>query len=129
MAEQVRIRMRFDERTDGWPFMYHCHNLLHEDNMMMLQYIVEDATVSVRDTPAEDGISAYPSPATSVLSFTAEQPLVEARLFDLSGHVVRRLALNGERAGSLSVEGLTTGLYVLELQGEQIAQRRLVVKD
>jgi FtsP/CotA-like multicopper oxidase with cupredoxin domain len=34
--------MRFDEPTDGWPFMYHCHNLLHEDNMMMAQYIVVD---------------------------------------------------------------------------------------
>ena len=127
--EQVRIRMRFDERTNGWPFMYHCHNLLHEDNMMMLQYIVEDATVNVRETAAEDGMSVYPSPAASVLSFTAEQPVREALLFDLNGHLVRRLALNGEPVGQLTVEGLATGPYVFELRGERGAQRRLVMKE
>ncbi|MBK8531935.1 MAG: multicopper oxidase domain-containing protein [Flavobacteriales bacterium] len=47
--------MKFDELSNGWPFMYHCHNLMHEDMMMMLQYVVEDNSTSVADPTSAEG--------------------------------------------------------------------------
>ncbi len=63
VAEHVRFIMKFEDyTTDGWPFMYHCHNLMHEDDGMMLQYVVVDPNVSAT-TPTDDSeVSVYPSP-------------------------------------------------------------------
>ncbi|GAA4414699.1 multicopper oxidase domain-containing protein [Georgenia halophila] len=36
-----RLIMRFEDYTDpDWPYMYHCHMLLHEDEGMMGQFVV-----------------------------------------------------------------------------------------
>jgi FtsP/CotA-like multicopper oxidase with cupredoxin domain len=37
----VRIQLRFNEYTDrNWPYMFHCHLLLHEDMGVMGQFVV-----------------------------------------------------------------------------------------
>lgn len=37
----VRLAMRFSDYADpDWPYMYHCHLLLHEDDGMMGQFVV-----------------------------------------------------------------------------------------
>lgn len=42
--ETVRVLARFDQLADqGHPFMFHCHNLEHEDGGMMGQFTVERA--------------------------------------------------------------------------------------
>jgi FtsP/CotA-like multicopper oxidase with cupredoxin domain len=41
--ETVPILMRFEDYTDGMPYMYHCHILPHEDQGMMGQFVVEQA--------------------------------------------------------------------------------------
>ena len=39
--QTVRILVQFDEYTDpALPYMYHCHNLEHEDAGMMGQFTV-----------------------------------------------------------------------------------------
>lgn len=39
--ETVRLIMRFTDYTDPtWPYMYHCHLLLHEDSGIMGQFVV-----------------------------------------------------------------------------------------
>lgn len=129
MAETVRLRMRYDELTNGWPFMYHCHNLMHEDNMMMLQFIVVDQIAGIPAEHIGAGSAIFPSPVANVLSFTAAAPLREACLYDLAGHLKRRLALNGSAQGNLAMEDLSPGLYVLELLGSGTFERRLVMKE
>jgi FtsP/CotA-like multicopper oxidase with cupredoxin domain len=48
--ETVRVAMRFagPKAGEGWPtphgrYMMHCHNLVHEDHDMMMQFSVGDA--------------------------------------------------------------------------------------
>ena len=62
---------KFDELTNGWPFMYHCHNLMHEDNMMMLQFIVEEnPSTAIAEPPTMGEVSVFPSPTASAISFS-----------------------------------------------------------
>jgi bilirubin oxidase len=42
IRENVTFVVRFDESADaGYPFMYHCHMINHEDEGLMGQFIVE----------------------------------------------------------------------------------------
>lgn len=128
MAETVRLRMRFDEVTDGWPFMYHCHNLMHEDNMMMLQFIVQDQSTA---TPAIDraDVRVHPSPFNAAFAWRTDFPVHEARLMDLLGRTVSHLHVGGEQQGTLATADLPVGTYALRLDGSSRAARCLVVKE
>lgn len=47
-AETVRIIAHFtDFASEEWPYMYHCHMLLHEDHHMMGQFLVVDKSTSI----------------------------------------------------------------------------------
>lgn len=40
-GQRIRIAVRFSDYTDPtWPYMYHCHLALHEDQGMMGQFLV-----------------------------------------------------------------------------------------
>ncbi|HRN35543.1 MAG TPA: multicopper oxidase domain-containing protein, partial [Flavobacteriales bacterium] len=42
-GEDVKLIVHFGELAGAdFPYMYHCHNLMHEDHMMMLQFMVTD---------------------------------------------------------------------------------------
>jgi FtsP/CotA-like multicopper oxidase with cupredoxin domain len=56
--ETVRVAMRFagPSAGDGWPtphgrYMMHCHNLVHEDHDMMMQFNVGDPTYDAKCDP------------------------------------------------------------------------------
>jgi len=48
-----RLIMRFEDYADPtWPYMYHCHLLLHEDEGMMGQFVVVEPEQSADGPPA-----------------------------------------------------------------------------
>ncbi|MBK8614548.1 MAG: multicopper oxidase domain-containing protein [Flavobacteriales bacterium] len=118
-GEGARAIMRFDDLTEGWPFMYHCHNLLHEDNMMMAQYIVLDGATAVASTVPVPEVRTYPVPTKGPLSFEAPFSVLSAAIVDLSGSMVLRAQMNGRSHGELDTSSLPSGLYTLILSGEQ----------
>jgi hypothetical protein len=129
-GSSVRVIMKFEDLTDGWPFMYHCHNLMHEDNMMMLQYIVEDqGTVIIPMDEVGTGVRTFPSPATDWLQFTCDAGMQEALVLDVHGAVVRRTHLDGATGGSLSVADLSRGSYLLVLRSGNDRWRSVFVKE
>lgn len=129
VEEAVTLRMRFNEITNGWPFMYHCHNLLHEDNMMMLQYIVVDPSTQVVEPTNADPPHVYPSPTSGPFTFRSGFAVQEAELTDMSGRTVLYQALNGRFQGELDVHVLPPGSYVLRLVGVDRSTRGIVVRD
>ncbi len=129
MAEQVHLLMRFDEPTDGWPFMYHCHNLMHEDNMMMLQYIVVDPSTQVVEPTNTETFNVFPSPSTGAFTFQSGFAVHEADLTDMLGRVVLRQAMNGRFQGDLDARALPPGSYVLRLVGADRSARGIVVRE
>ena len=127
--ETVKLIMRFDMPTDGWPFMYHCHNLLHEDNMMMLQYIVQDPNLSTEGTDVQAGILVFPSPTSAHATFRCAFPVEELLLMDLTGRAVLRQRQQAAVQGDLDLSGLPAGAYSLQLMGKDRSARTTVVRE
>ncbi|MGB3525322.1 MAG: multicopper oxidase domain-containing protein [Flavobacteriales bacterium] len=70
-SETVRTIMRFDHPTNGYPYMYHCHNLMHEDHMMMLQFNVTDMTTSIPEAGISTKVHVFPNPTTASVRYEA----------------------------------------------------------
>ena len=129
-GESVRVIMRFDDyTTDGWPFMYHCHNLLHEDNMMMAQYIVVDPNVSTQTPHASDAAVVFPSPTTGSLTYYAPFETTEVLLVDHLGRTVFQRSDLARSTGTIDLGPLPPGLYLLVLRSEDREVRSMVVKE
>ena len=64
-GENADLIMKFsDFANDTMPYMYHCHNLAHEDMGMMLQFIVIEQPNGIPlVSNANQNISAYPNPS------------------------------------------------------------------
>lgn len=129
MAQQVRLIMKFDELSNGWPFMYHCHNLMHEDNMMMLQYIVVDPGTPIAEQHQEGIPAVYPSPTHGLVSFSCDFEAQEALVVDMMGHTVQQERLKGLAQGTIDLGALAPGSYVLRLDNGDRAYRTIVVKE
>ena len=126
----VRVIMRFDDYiTDGWPFMYHCHNLLHEDNMMMAQYIVVDQNVAVVDVIEAPAISVFPSPTSSSINYSVPFAATELRLFDGNGRAVVHLVGPIVPTGAIDLGGLPSGPYMLVVNSRTQVARTVVMKE
>jgi len=126
--ETVKLVMRFGEPTDGWPFMYHCHNLLHEDNMMMLQYIVQDPTLAVSE-PAGHGASIFPNPTSGQVLVRSEYALISIEVSDALGRVVQRQSGNGSYQSTIDLSNSPAGLYIVRLVGANQRSQLAVVKE
>lgn len=116
--ETVKIIMRFNHPTGEWPFMYHCHNLLHEDNMMMLQFIVTDPTTGLSASQVNGSSELFPSPTAGQLNFKSTFPVRRSSAADLSGRIVLERSLNGVDSGILDLSGLAPGVLLITLIGD-----------
>ena len=127
--EVVKLVMRFDMLSNGWPFMYHCHNLLHEDNMMMLQYIVQDPSLSATEVKGPSNAQLFPVPAADVLRYRWNQAVSDVRLVDAMGRLLMHERVQGGATGEVNVHDLASGTYVLVLEGEGTSTRIPFVKQ
>lgn len=127
VGDTVRVIMRFATYiTDGWPLMYHCHNLMHINTMMWQYIIVDPATVSM-ETAEAIRPQVYPVPAGVEVHFRSPFPVARVQVLDMTGREV--LHGTGPRGleGSIDVGGLAPGGYILRLTGAgQVAQARIV---
>lgn len=71
-------------------------------------------SVSNIDTTEETGISIYPNPATSTLTISGIEHNTTARIYTTNGQFLQAVALS-EGSNSLSVESLSTGTYLLQI--------------
>jgi bilirubin oxidase len=130
--ESVKLIMRFTEPAPAeWPYMYHCHNLLHEDNMMMLQYMVRDQTTGVgsASTSSSTPISAYPSPTSGLLTVTTPFHAKRLEVLDALGRTVLQRGLNGAPTTTLDLSPLPRGTYVLWVYGDRGVEHTMVVRE
>ncbi len=64
-GETVSLITRFEDfSNDTIPYMYHCHNLAHEDMGMMLQFIVVNNTSGISNQIQREQIHIFPNPST-----------------------------------------------------------------
>lgn len=128
-GEDVKLIAKFTEPAGSdFPFMYHCHNLMHEDHMMMLQFIVVDPTAGI-STVQDDGMPLYPSPTTGPLHYEVNYPVDRIQVRDALGRVVMELSGSLPREGTLDLGGLPSGLFLVEMQGANGRSLTRVVKE
>lgn len=130
MADHVEFIMEFNDFvSDGWPYMYHCHNLVHEDGMMMLQYVVVDPSTSVAPASDDRMMSVFPSPSTSTFNFQCDFAVREVLVVDMLGRHVLRQAMNGRSQGIIDGAALSAGSYLVRLLGDGRSAQRVVVRE
>ena len=130
VGEAVRVIMRFDEISGPeWPFMYHCHNLMHEDNMMMAQYIVVDPNMAVPERMADGSIAAYPNPTEGMVHYRSAFPVRTVEITDNVGRTVLRADVSERSTGTVDISGLRAGVYTLTLRNSGNVARTKVVRE
>ena len=129
VGQSVRTIMQFNHTTEGWPFMYHCHNLMHEDNMMMQQFIVVDPTLGTEELQSGESILAYPNPVTNTLNFRSNFPVRTVEVRDNLGRMVKSGSGNYGENGSIELGELPAGVYSLTLRNGEDVARTMVVRE
>jgi FtsP/CotA-like multicopper oxidase with cupredoxin domain len=125
-GDTVRVIMRFAEYlTDGWPLMYHCHNLAHI-NRMMWQFIVVDPLVGGVDRALERA-SVHPVPGDRPRWQTGS-PVIQVRVLDLGGRELLRAPGHGRTSGLLDLSTLAPGQYIVQFMGLGTLARAVVVR-
>jgi hypothetical protein len=128
-GEQVKLIMRFDHETDGWPFMYHCHNLMHEDNMMMLQFVVLPLGTWVQAMEQGPALQLFPSPTHSWVKWHTSFPVEHLRVTDMLGRQVMQKGVAGMEQDVIDLSMLPAGRYFIELRGGEERVIGTVVKE
>jgi hypothetical protein len=129
--ETVSLIMRFEDYADAnVPYMYHCHNLAHEDMGMMTSFIVIDTATSGISGAAEDKLLfLFPNPSTDhweIRTPVSDCSPLEYTVRDMSGRVVRSERTN---VPVIPTTNLSSGIYVLEIRpsGEPVRTLRGIV--
>ncbi len=127
--DTVRTIMRFEHLSNGYPFMYHCHNLMHEDNMMMLQFIVTDPNMGITEATASANVRVFPNPTSSTVAYEAPFAVRSVTIMDLTGRVLQRAPGSGNTEGSIAMGSFPAGLYTIVLGGPGSSARVRVVRE
>lgn len=116
----ARFITQFTDFTDpDTAYMYHCHNLAHEDSGMMAQFVVVDTTmVGIEQVNAENSITIYPNPSSNTVTINLEEAHARTvvRLFNSVGMLVREKRFDKPHQSiSLSVQDMSMGTYYLSI--------------
>lgn len=129
-GEIVQVIMKFEDFADDTiPYMYHCHNLFHEDNGMMAQFIVVSPSTGIAETNARAGTGVYPNPASDEVTFQgpdATAPVV-VEVYKAGGEIVYA---STETAGTVTLQTSTwsNGIYLVSiLQNGTTRHHKLIV--
>jgi len=111
----VRFIAKFDDFADPLhPFMYHCHIALHEDEGMMGQFIVTDASAAIKPTPtSQNAITIFPNPAKTKLFVQVSNAATKVyyiRIINAVGKTVMMLPSPDLEEG-IDISGLAPGMY------------------
>jgi len=128
--ETVRVLVKFE--TYKGIFLFHCHNLEHEDDGMMLNYkIVDPIGINENNGNIPDEYKLhqnYPNPfnpETKIRFDLPESGNVTLKVYDQIGKEVSTLLSGYKNAGSYEVSfnadrsGLASGVYFYKLKTEK----------
>lgn len=117
-GKTVRFIAKFDDYADPThPFMYHCHIALHEDEGMMGQFVVTDASGLDEVKPTEIDFTIYPNPTNERIFFSFADETTDVyylSINNLSGKTVLMLP-KPQLENGIDVSNLKKGVYFVEL--------------
>lgn len=110
----VRFITQFEDFAGTTPYMYHCHNLMHEDGGMMGQFTVSNTT-GIQSFNNDVDLSVIPNPTESQFIVQINEGGIEIKnivLYDIFGKKqVELLNLNTAEAVNVLVSHLAEGQY------------------
>ena len=127
-GETVRIIAKFEDFADDViPYMYHCHNLIHEDNGMMGQFTVVDSSLGITETLITT-VTVFPNPTTDFLNINIPNlyDVESIILYDVSGKEIFNIP---NRVRSLDISDLSSGTYLLKVKTLQGEVAKKILKD
>lgn len=130
-GEVVRVITKFEDFADDTiPYMYHCHNLFHEDNEMMAQFIVVSPSTGIPQTNVnDDGISVYPNPASgevNINGFNASSP-IHVDVFNAVGEVIYTKDVESTTQLTISTSGWSNGVYFISTLQDGVVFRKKIL--
>lgn len=127
--DTVRFITQFVDFADStMPYMYHCHNMAHEDGGMMAQFIVVDTSslsVTVTDLTNVSAV-IYPNPSNGRI-FISTDKTSNMKVYNSIGQRILSQTINkGETELTLQDKGLL--LFIFEQNGKQTIRKLLIVE-
>jgi blue copper oxidase len=121
--QTVKFIARFEDYADALhPFMYHCHIALHEDEGMMGQFVVTDASsAALEPIKRSNDILLFPNPATDRLFVSFADPNMEAyyvRITNALGKTMYMLP-RPQLAGGIDISHFSPGTYFIQVTDEK----------
>lgn len=125
-GDTIRFITKFEDFVDpDVPYMFHCHNLFHEDGGMMGQFIVVDSSfIGITKPKAISDISGkytcYPNPAHDQIRVRANDaaitPIKELAIVDGMGRLVYQTTFDQPvNDHILEIPTLDAGFYLLHI--------------
>ncbi len=130
VGDTIRFITKFDDFTDEHiPYMYHCHNLFHEDAGMMAHFIVVDSTfLAAEGALGTDDLSGqytlFPNPAAAQVTIRAKDAtksrMKSLELYDMLGRKLDSYLLGaGKSEHQIALEGLDAGMYLVKITDQK----------
>lgn len=133
--EVVQVIMKFEDFTnDSVPYMYHCHNLVHEDNGMMAQFIVVDTLTGIQEQELTT-VHLFPNPTTNAIQLMFASNATGSyaiELLDVRGCVIREQVFSPQIKGNnltIDFSNEANGLYFIRVTGESGSKTIKIVKE
>jgi FtsP/CotA-like multicopper oxidase with cupredoxin domain len=134
-GEVVQVIMKFEDFADEtMPYMYHCHNLVHEDNEMMAQFIVSDSLTSVNEVELVS-CSFYPNPTAQSVTLQFAPGATnnyQIELVNASGQLISSSAIAvtpGNTTYTVDCSAEPAGIYFLRVSAGNGVKVLKIVKE
>ncbi len=124
-GDTISFVTKFDDFADAHtPYMYHCHNLFHEDGGMMGQFLVLDSILSGDNESSwidlEKNVRFYPIPTKGQLYMDDHSPesgrVVAIEVWDLQGRKLGDVPMSaGTRTHAIDLTPYSKGIYVMRV--------------
>jgi len=121
--QTVKFIARFEDYADALhPFMYHCHISLHEDEGMMGQFVVTDASsATLEPIKKSNDVILFPNPVSDRLFVSFVDPNMEAyyvRITNALGKTMYMLP-RPQLAGGIDISHFSPGTYFIQVTDEK----------
>lgn len=127
-GETVRVIAKFEDYADPViPYMYHCHNLIHEDNGMMGQFTVVDSTLGTSGNLAAS-VRVFPNPSFDFVNIEISDAnsIQSISLFDVNGI---KIITYFDSPIRLDISQLHSGLYFLKIKTDKAELVKKLLKN
>lgn len=128
--ETVRFIAKFEDFADSiTPYMYHCHVLMHEDDGMMGQYVINPLNTGVKEiNDVNNLISIYPNPTNGIVNI--ETPLIDVKsisVYNALGELVYSDSKSGANQTQLNTTTWSKGIYNVVVTGRNRVQNKKLI--